>query len=113
MFNQFKTWLNLTALCLILGLCGWVWYQSQMISSLKAKNQMQAQTITTQSQAIASLKAEAKRNYQLTQDITTSESKIREQSDNVIRTIQTQVKNVDAHNAPAPRNVIEFLQQSD
>ncbi|OBX00449.1 hypothetical protein QV05_07615 [Gallibacterium genomosp. 1] len=113
MFNQFKTWLNIAALCLILGLCGWVWYQSQMISSLKAKNQMQAQTITTQSQTIADLKAEAKRNYQLTQDITTSESKIREQSDNVIRTIQTQVKNVDAHNAAAPRNVIEFLQQSD
>ncbi|MCW9717354.1 DUF2570 family protein [Avibacterium sp. 21-599] len=113
MFNKFKTWLNLTALCLILGLCGWVWYQSQMISSLKAKNQTQAQTITTQSQTIASLKAEAKRNYQLTQEVTQSESKIRDQSDNVIRTIQTQVKNVDAHNAPAPHNVIEFLQQSD
>lgn len=113
MFNQFKTWLNFTALCLILGLCGWIWYQSQMISSLSAKNQMQAQTITTQSQTIVNLKAEAQRNYQLTQEVTQSESNIREKSDNVIRTIQTQIKNVDAHNTLAPHNVIEFLQQSD
>ncbi|WP_336369069.1 DUF2570 family protein, partial [Avibacterium paragallinarum] len=35
---------SLLWLCVILGLCGWVWYQSQRISSLSAKNQMQAQT---------------------------------------------------------------------
>ena len=48
MFNQFKTWLNLTALCLILGLCAWLWYQSNLISSLKAKNLTQSQTIQQQ-----------------------------------------------------------------
>jgi len=31
-----------------LGLCGWTWYQSQKISSLKAENQAQAQTIKAQ-----------------------------------------------------------------
>lgn len=33
------------ALFLILGLCGWIWYQSQKITSLRAENQTQAQTI--------------------------------------------------------------------
>ncbi len=48
MFSRFETALKLTVLCLILGLCGWTWYQSQMISSLKAENQAQAQTIKAQ-----------------------------------------------------------------
>ena len=51
MFSRFETALKLTALCLILGLCGWTWYQSQKISSLKAKNQAQAQTIQQQEDA--------------------------------------------------------------
>lgn len=29
----------------VLGLCGWTWYQSQKISSLKAENQAQAETM--------------------------------------------------------------------
>ena len=51
MFSRFETALKLTALCLILGLCGWTWYQSQKISSLKAENQAQAQTIKQQEDA--------------------------------------------------------------
>ncbi|MCK8809177.1 DUF2570 domain-containing protein [Haemophilus influenzae] len=39
MFSRFETAIKLTALCLILGLCGWTWFQSQKISSLKAENQ--------------------------------------------------------------------------
>ena len=35
----------------VLGLCGWTWYQSQKISSLKAENQAQAQTIQQQEDA--------------------------------------------------------------
>ncbi len=35
----------------VLGLCGWTWYQSQKISSLKAENQAQAQTIQRQEDA--------------------------------------------------------------
>lgn len=30
----------------ILGLCSWLWIQGQILSSLKAENQMQAQTIS-------------------------------------------------------------------
>ncbi|WP_112082250.1 DUF2570 family protein [Haemophilus influenzae] len=39
----------------MLGLCGWTWFQSQKISSLKAENQAQAQTIQQQEDANKSL----------------------------------------------------------
>lgn len=32
----------------ILGLCGWIWYQSDTISDIRAENQAQAQTIKAQ-----------------------------------------------------------------
>lgn len=40
--------LNQILAAAILGLCGWTWYQSQKISSLKSENQAQAQTIKAQ-----------------------------------------------------------------
>ncbi|MGQ0285844.1 DUF2570 family protein [Pasteurellaceae bacterium 22721_9_1] len=43
-FN-FRSAVKIGALFLILGLCGWIWYQSQKITSLTAENQTQAQTI--------------------------------------------------------------------
>ena len=43
--------LNQILAAAILGLCGWTWYQSQKISSLKAENQAQAQTIQQQEDA--------------------------------------------------------------
>ena len=35
----------------ILGLCGWIWYQSNTISGIRAENQAQAQTIKQQEEA--------------------------------------------------------------
>lgn len=40
-----------------LGLCGWTWYQSQMIDDLKAENRTQAQTIAEQQKANERLNA--------------------------------------------------------
>ena len=40
-FNQILT-------AAILGLCGWIWYQSDTISDIRAENQAQAQTIKAQ-----------------------------------------------------------------
>lgn len=41
----------------ILSLCGWIWVQSQEISSLKAENQAQAQIITEQETVNKTLQA--------------------------------------------------------
>ena len=40
--------LNQILAAAILGLCGWIWYQSDTISDIRAENQAQAQTITAQ-----------------------------------------------------------------
>ena len=111
MFERFETTVKLTALLLILGLCGWSWFQSQKISSLKAENQAQAQTIETQSATIAKLKQDAAENQRVMLELSKQESEARSQSDEVIRTIPQQVKQSNAYNANAPSNVIEFLRK--
>ena len=40
--------LNQILAAAILGLCGWIWYQSDTISDIRAENQAQAQTIQQQ-----------------------------------------------------------------
>ena len=95
----------------VLGLCGWTWYQSQKISSLKAENQAQAQTINTQSATISKLKQDAVENQRVMLELSKQESEARSQSDEVIRTIPQQVKQSNAYNANAPSNVIEFLRK--
>ena len=95
----------------VLGLCGWTWYQSQKISSLKAENQVQAQTIETQNATISKLKQDAVENQRVMLELSKQESEARSQSDEVIRTIPPQVKQSNAYNANAPSNVIEFLRK--
>ncbi|WP_439259500.1 DUF2570 family protein [Lonepinella sp. BR2930] len=96
---------------LILGLCGWIWVQSQKIDSLYAKNQAQAQTIQSQSKVISQLKDEVEQNRQLTLEVTKQESELREKADEVIKYIPAKTKSSDAYNAVAPDNVIEFLRE--
>lgn len=43
--------LNQILAAAILGLCGWIWYQSDTISDIRAENQAQAQTIQQQEDA--------------------------------------------------------------
>ncbi|MDO9750755.1 DUF2570 family protein, partial [Glaesserella parasuis] len=45
------SWVNKILMALILGLCAWLWGQSQRISALAAENQTQAQTIEQQQEA--------------------------------------------------------------
>lgn len=57
MFTGFKNYAIAFVAITILGLCGWTWYQSQKISSLKAENQAQAQTIKQQEETNKTLNA--------------------------------------------------------
>lgn len=95
----------------ILGLGGWLRYQSNTIDNLRAVNQTQAQTINMQSATIAKLKQDAAENQRVMLELSKQESEARSQSDEVIRTIPQQVKQSNAYNANAPSNVIEFLRK--
>lgn len=103
--------LNQILTAAILGLCGWIWYQSDTISDIRAENQAQAQTIETQSATISKLKQDAVENQRVMLELSKQESEARSQSDEVIRTIPQQVKQSNAYNANAPSNVIEFLRK--
>jgi len=103
--------LTLGLIIAILGLCGWIWIQSQKMDSLYAKNQTQAQRIQSQSKTITQLKDEVEQNRQLTLELTKQESELREKADEVIKYIPAKAKSSDAYNAVAPDNVIEFLRQ--
>lgn len=111
MFERFETTVKLTALLLILGLGGWIWVQSQMITSLKAENQAQAQTIAQQSENITRLKADIAENQQLTIELSKQESETRRQSDEILKSIPRATTQSDAFNSTAPHSIVEFLRK--
>jgi hypothetical protein len=111
MFSRFETALKLTALCLILGLCGWTWYQSQKISSLKAENQAQAQTIQQQSESIIQLKADIAENQRITLGLSKAENASREEQNEVLNSIPKAEKQSSVFNTAAPNSLINFLRK--
>ena len=111
MFIRFETALKLTALCLILGLCGWTWFQSQKISSLKAENQAQAQTIQQQSESIIQLKADIAENQRITLELSKAENASREEQNEVLNSIPKAEKQSSVFNTAAPNSLINFLRK--
>ncbi|MGF7433118.1 DUF2570 family protein [Pasteurella bettyae] len=98
-------------LVVVFGLCGWIYHQSNKIDSLNAEIETHKQTISTQSNTIRQLKADAEYNKQLTLELSKSESDVRSKSDAVIKSIPKQTKASAAFNADAPSNIIEFLRE--
>lgn len=111
MFSRFETALKLTALCLILGLCGWTWYQSQKISSLQAENQAQAQTIQQQSESIIQLKTDIAENQRITLELSKAENASREEQNEVLNSIPKAEKQSSVFNTAAPNSLINFLRK--
>ena len=103
--------LNQILAAAILGLWGLAWYQSHKISSLKAENQAQAQTISQQSADIEKLKQDAIENQRILLELSKQEAEARSESDEVIKSIPQDIKQSHPYNASAPRNVVEFLRK--
>ena len=111
MFERFETTVKLTALLLILGLCGWSWFQSQKISSLKAENQAQAQTIQQQSESITQLKSDIAENQRITLELSKAENASREEQNEVLNSIPKAEKQSGVFNTAAPNSLINFLRK--
>ncbi|MDD0826427.1 DUF2570 family protein [Mannheimia cairinae] len=90
MFNQFKTLICIAVSCLILGLCVWLWYQSNIISSLRAENQTQAQTIAQQQQANQQLKDNLAQERQAVENQQRIASELR----NKVELTQNEIKSI-------------------
>ncbi|WP_410681184.1 DUF2570 family protein [Avibacterium paragallinarum] len=104
---------SLLWLCVILGLCGWVWYQSQMISSLKAKNQAQAQTIQQLNHSLAEKTRQLSDERKATEKQTALEQTQREKADEDIQVIYKTIKVQDCSRQRLPDDVIKRLQHKN
>ena len=109
MFSRFETALKLTALCLILGLCGWAWYQSQKISSLKAENQAQAQTIKNQEQVNQSLKDTIEIERQAVEQQRVINDEIKQATQDKVQVVRKIIKSQPCYNTRIYDDAIERL----
>lgn len=109
MFSRFETALKLTALCLILGLCGWTWFQSQKISSLKAENQVQAQTIKNQEQVNQSLKDTIEIERQAVEQQRVINDEIKQATQDKVQVVRKIIKSQPCYNTRIYDDAIERL----
>ena len=109
MFSRFETALKLTALCLILGLCGWTWYQSQKISSLKAENQVQAQNIKNQEQVNQSLKDTIEIERQAVEQQRVINDEIKQATQDKVQVVRKIIKSQPCYNTRIYDDAIERL----
>ena len=109
MFSRFETVLKLTALCLILGLCGWTWYQSQKISSLKAESQAQAQTIKSQEQVNQSLKDTIETERQAVEQQRVINDEIKQTTQDKVQIVRKIIKSQPCYNTRIYDDAIERL----
>jgi hypothetical protein len=111
MFSRFETALKLTALCLILGLCGWTWYQSQKISSLKAENQAQAQTIKAQQEVNKVLNVALQQERAAVIEQQQRNDEIERMATENAESIKTIIKTQPCANTRLPQSALERLRK--
>ena len=109
-FNGVGSAVKITALLLILGLSVWSWRQSQMISSLQATNQTQAQTISQleQNQEMLNQQLQAEQKAVEQQQKLTNELKAKAETKR--EKVRVIFKNNQCANTHLPSDVIEQLQ---
>ena len=111
MFSRFETALKITALCLILGLCGWTWYQSQNISSLKAENQAQAQTIQQQENANKALTIALQQERAAVIEQQQRNDEIERMATENVESIKTIIKTQPCANTRLPQYALDRLRK--
>ena len=104
-------YIYLVVAILTLGLCGWIYYQSNKIDSLNTEIETHLKTISTQSNTITQLKVDVEHNRQLTLELSKAESDVRSKTNEIIKSIPRQIKDSEAFNTNAPSGVIEFLRK--
>lgn len=97
MFNKLSQLLFLA----ILGLCVWLWYQSHIISSLRADNLAQVQTIAQQQQANQRLIATLEQERQAVE----KSQKIANELQNKVEMVQSEIKSILAKDNCAKANL--------
>lgn len=84
--------LNQILTAAILGLCGWIWYQSDTISDIRAENQAQAQTIKAQQEVNKVLNVALQQERAAVIDQQQENAKIEDEANAKAETIRTIIK---------------------
>lgn len=111
MFTGFKSYAIAFIAMTILGLCSWTWYQSQKISSLKAENQAQAQTIKAQQEVNKGLNVALQQERAAVIEQQQRNDEIERMATENAESIKTIIKTQPCANTRLPQSVIDRLRK--
>ena len=111
MFAGFKNYAIAFVAITILGLCGWTWYQSQKISSLKAENQAQAQTIKAQQEVNKVLNVALQQERAAVIELQQRNDEIERMATENAASIKTIIKTQPCANTRLPQHALDRLRK--
>nr|DAO04370.1 MAG TPA: Protein of unknown function (DUF2570) [Bacteriophage sp.] len=103
--------LNQILAAAILGLCGWIWYQSDTISDIRAENQAQAQTIKAQQEVNKILNVALQQERAAVIEQQQRNEEIERMATENAESIKTIIKTQPCANTRLPQSAIDRLRQ--
>lgn len=103
--------LNQILTAAILGLCGWIWYQSDTISDIRAENQAQAQTIKAQQEVNKVLNVALQQERAAVIEQQQRNDEIERMATENAESIKTIIKTQPCANTRLPQSALERLRK--
>ena len=103
--------LNQILAAAILGLCGWIWYQSDTISDIRAENQAQAKTIQQQENANKALTIALQQERAAVIEQQQRNDEIERMATENAESIKTIIKTQPCANTRLPQSALERLRK--
>ena len=103
--------LNQILAAAILGLCGWIWYQSDTISDIRAENQAQAQTIKAQQEVNKVLNVALQQERAAVIEQQQRNDEIERMATENVESIKTIIKTQPCANTRLPQSAIDRLRK--
>nr|DAO05720.1 MAG TPA: Protein of unknown function (DUF2570) [Bacteriophage sp.] len=103
--------LNQILTAAILGLCGWIWYQSDTISDIRAENQAQAQTIKAQQEVNKVLNVALQQERAAVIEQQQRNEEIERMATENAESIKTIIKTQPCANTRLPQSALERLRK--
>nr|DAD65457.1 MAG TPA: Protein of unknown function DUF2570 [Siphoviridae sp. cts9W16] len=95
----------------ILGLCGWIWYQSNTISGIRAENQAQAQTIKQQEEANKALNVALQQEREAVIEQQQRNEEIERMATENAESVKTIIKTQPCANTRLPQHALDRLRK--
>ena len=103
--------LNQILTAAILGLCGWIWYQNDTISDIRAENQAQAQTIKAQQEVNKVLNVALQQERAAVIEQQQRNDEIERMATENAESIKTIIKTQPCANTRLPQSALERLRK--